>query len=823
MNRGLIARTLCGSFLAWAWLGCARAPAIEDYVAHPSPNLFLPVTLEKPGKGEVMRRPFHIMRTNWDDYFKVWPKPREDHQATTLAKLRASPRSFLHRKVEFDIFMYEHGSFFRPFVAHFHSDTHFNFGAWTHGADIWNKPQRKDVFPFLYIDLRDDKIIRKVEAIPMYAGVHLWGTVDVVSEGYPWITVTDVEVLKEPRLTEASLRDLELAFIRVEKKDWVLATTALRAALNEQLPLAARFKVQEALAKCLMEQGLYASARETLIEGLQLYGGPRIQLVDALRRDIGCTRFLVLLAQTDLKLELNEEARTAGELAVRFEPSNPLPHVLAGLALAKLGDIREGLKEVDVGQRLAPEGKYLEARRCRAQIFALQGNWEGAKAEVDQALLLRPNDPSLHLELGDVLMAQKNYAQAQKEYDLVSTSLAPDRAEPYVKQAQAFRALGDAALAANKKDEAAGFYAQALEKVKAGHQKEDLYAPAYAFHAELLRAVDKKAEAAAVLEQADQAGAKSFALQQMLYEQARAQGDWEKMERASMRMVLLRSEDASLHARLADVRTYRPAPDYAGAESEYVVVTNLEPGNVNAWSKLAFVRNRLAMWAPAATAAQQAVALDSGNYSGWTELAIARRQLGERDGAVAAAEQAFALQNTVASRINLATSYMDRDGKGDAAVALPLAKLAASEAQTEAEKAAAQSVLGAALLQANGLKEALGALRAADAVLGEDAWQNLWAGRALLRSGDAAGAKARFEKATRLAGAKSSPLMERIYKEAEKGLKEAEKAKPAPAPKAEAPEKPAEKAAKANTPPVIQAEPNSGPVPVTAEPNPGTH
>jgi len=197
---------------------------------------------------------------------------------------------------------------------------------------------------------------------------------------------------------------------------------------------------------------------------------------------------------------------------------------------------------------------------------------------------------------------------------------------------------------------------------------------------------------------------------------------------------------------------------------------------------------------------------------------------------VAAAEQAFALQNTVASRINLATAYMDRNGKGDAAAALPLAKLAASEAQTDAEKAAANSVFGAALYQADGLKEALVALRAADAVLDEDAWQNLWAGRALLQSGDAAGARARFEKAMRLAGAKSSPLMERIYKDAEKGLKDVEKAKPAPKPKAETPEKAPEKtaekqeekpAAKANTPPVIQAEP-SGPVPVTAEPNTGT-
>jgi tetratricopeptide (TPR) repeat protein len=863
MNRGLIVKTLC-ALLAWAWLWPGVAGGAEEYVARPACNPFLPVTLEVDDYGASMRHPFHKLRVTWDDYFKVWPKPREGYQQTTVAKLRASPTSFLHRKVEFDVYFNAHGGFFRPFVAEFHKDTHFNFSVWDHDTELWNKQQRADIYPFLYIDLRDDKIIQRLEKTPRFSGLHLYGEVKVVSEGFPWITIVDSEPLNEPQFYEGSLRDLELAFARVEKRDWPLATTALRAALNESLPLTTQFKVFEALGKCLLEQNLCESARETLIEGLRLYGGPRIQLPDALRRDVGCTKMLFPLTEADLRLNRDAEAQMAAELCVRFEPANPLGHVLLGLALAKQGQFREGLTEVDIAQRLAPEGKYLEARRIRSKIFGLMGNWEGAKAEIDQAILLRPNDAQLHIEAGDVLMAMKNYTLAQKEYELVSATLAPDRPEAYLRQAQAFRAMGDAALAANKKDEAGGFYAQALEKAKVAVQRDDLYAPAYGFQAELLRSIGKEAEATAVLEQAVAAGPKSFAVQEMLYERARAQGDWDKMEKACMAEVALRPADVALHVRLADIRAYRPTPDYAGAESEYAQASNLDPGNVNAWCRLAFVRNRLCMWKQALMAAQQATALDACSYYGWTELTIAQRQLGERGEAVKAARQAARLQNSVAARIALATTCLDRGDEGDVGQALELAKSAAADAQTDAERAAAQCVLGAALVANGSDKEALDAFRTADVSLGEDPWNNLWAGRALLHVGDAAGAKARFEKAMRAADPGVGKLMERVRKDAEKGLRDAEKrlkeagenAKPvasvqteaAPVAKTEAPppakteapaaakvetpapaktetksEAPAEKpAAKANTPPVIQAEPNSGaPVPVTAEPNPG--
>jgi tetratricopeptide (TPR) repeat protein len=787
--------------LAWPWVGVA-----EDFVAEPSANPFVPVTLERESLGRSMRHPLHKFRTTWDRYFQTWPKPREDHEATTLAQLRGSPRAYLQRKVQFDVWLNERGAFYRPYVAHFFPDHHFNFSAWAYGSEIWVKDQRVDVFPFLYVDLINEKVVREIQAMPRYAGVRLWGEVKIVNEGYPWIQVNDAEALEEPRLTQSSLRALEQAYARMDQRDWGLAADGLRMAMREPLPMVIAMKVNEALGKCLMEQGRCASAREMLIGGLALYGTPRVQLPGVLRKDSRCVRSLLLLAECALKLDRDAEAQAASEIVVELEPSNALAHVLLGMARAKQGDVRGGLAEVDAGQRLVPEGRFLEARRYRARIYALQGQWDAAKAELDQALLLRANDPDLRLELGDVLLAQRNPTAALKEFEF-GANLAPDRAEPYLKLATGYRALGEAALAEKKRDEAANAFALALEKVKICCQRDDQYAPAYAFHADMMRMLGKNAEAAAVLAQAAKVGSQSLSMQEMLLEQAKAQGDWDGMEKACARAVELHPEHAPFHVRLADIRIHRPSPDFAGAEAEYAVATQLAPDDVDAWGRLAYVRNKLGLWTQAAQAAQQAVALDPNNYRGWSELTTSRRQLGDYSKAVEAARKAFALQNTVASRTNLAAAYLDRGNSADVQEALALAKLAASDAQSPVEVTTAQSVLGAALVMSGNSESARASFQAADTMMGQDPWHNLWYGRCLARLGDGPGAVAKLDKALGQATPGASKLMDRIRKEAVREMKEAEKL-PAPA-RTEPP---------ANLPPVIQTETPAPPVVVPPAP-----
>lgn len=499
-----------------------RGLASEAPIASPTPDPFTPVKLEKESWGATLRHPFNKIRATWDDYFKVWDKPREAHQCTTLEKIRSQPVFFMHRRVEFNVYFNKRGSFFRAILAPFHRDTHVNFSAWSHGTDLWDREQRTDVFPFLYIDLKNDKLIRKLEKHAQYTPMRLWGDVTMVSEGFPWITVTDLEPLKEPIHSLASLRDLELAWSQMDKKNWTMAESSLLAVLDKEIPVQTQIKVYEALGKSQMALRKYGSARESLIKGLRLYGGPRVQFVDYLtQKDKTAVNSLVMLNKTDLVLGFYDEAVEAGELALRLEPANVVARAELGLARAHAGDFKKALWELDQAQRLAPGERLAEAHRNRAHVYLMQDNVEGARNELEQAIILRVSDPQYHLELGDVYVKTKELPKAQSSYESAA-KLAPDLAEPPYKLALICKSQGDAAAAENKADDAKKLYEQAVKNLEDAERIDDQFVPAYLAHAELLKALGKPAEAVKVLHKGLKAGRNNPEMIRMIEEQIKA-------------------------------------------------------------------------------------------------------------------------------------------------------------------------------------------------------------------------------------------------------------------------------------------------------------
>lgn len=513
----------CVAFLGLVLVaGFAAVGATEAPICDPTPNPFIPAKLEKQSFGATMRHDFHKMRATWDDYFKVWDKPRESHQCTTLEKIRGTPVFFMHRKVEFNIYLNKRGSFFRAILAPFHRDTHANFSCWAHGADLWDREQRTDVFPFLYVDLKDDKIIRKIDGYAQYTALHVWGDVTMVSEGFPWITLTDAEPLKEPTHSMASLRDLELAWTTMDKKNWTMAERELKAVLEKDIPVQTKIKVYEALGNTQMHLRKYPSARESLVKGLRLYGGPRVQFVDYVTmKDTTAVNSLVMLNKTDLVLGNSEEAIQAGDLAIYLQPNNVVARAEYGLALAKAGDTKKGLWEIDQSQRMAPGERLAEANRNRAMVFLDQGNMDGARTELENAIIIKVSDPQLHIELGDVYAAGKDWAKAQSSYESAA-KLAPEMPEPLYKLASVFKSMADAAAAENKADDAKKYQDLAIKNLEACEKVDDVFAPAYVLHADILKAQGKPADAVKVLHKGLKAGKRSPSMLKMIEEQIKA-------------------------------------------------------------------------------------------------------------------------------------------------------------------------------------------------------------------------------------------------------------------------------------------------------------
>jgi tetratricopeptide (TPR) repeat protein len=248
------------------------------------------------------------------------------------------------------------------------------------------------------------------------------------------------------------------------------------------------------------------------------YSAARNALVNAVLRDESEVGNLVLLARVDLRLNKPGEARQAAERAVGLEPSNAAAHAELGLALALLDDVRGGLKELDVAQRLS-RNLLPEANRNRAVVLAHEGKLELARDELKQAIITRPTDVDFKIELGDIYVVLDNLDLAKVEYTQ-ARELAPQRPETHYKVALAAKKQGDALKKDGKDDLAKKAYEEALENAKNALSKDDQFTPAYGLQADLLRLLGRTDDARKVLDRGVKVRGEDPRMQEFVQQQA---------------------------------------------------------------------------------------------------------------------------------------------------------------------------------------------------------------------------------------------------------------------------------------------------------------
>ena len=335
-----------------------------------------------------------------EEFRRGTPVP-EGYDKVTLAQLKKNPRFYASRRVQFPLYYGGRGDVYQPYLSPFTSDTHVNFSGWAYGTQLWDKAERADVFPFLYVD-RQHELVPELDKLPRYAPIMVFGEVVQVSAGQPWINVKDFRRIKESAHSEASLRHVELGIKRIEREnDHLLAAQAFEAALQEGLPAASEAKIYALLGKSYVQLRRYPEAKRAL--------------ESAVSRDPENPELLMLLSRTYVRLNDPDSARKAAEEAVRLQPSNAMAHADLGIALALCGQPREGLKECTTGLKLNP--KLPEALFNRARIYRQMKRLDEAIEDLIQAILLRPNEMEFHLELGDIeLVEMKRIEKALDEY-----------------------------------------------------------------------------------------------------------------------------------------------------------------------------------------------------------------------------------------------------------------------------------------------------------------------------------------------------------------------------------------------------------------------
>ncbi|HLX60793.1 MAG TPA: tetratricopeptide repeat protein [Planctomycetota bacterium] len=740
------------------------APVSSENIENPfiKPCVYHETTLAR------WRHVFHHMRTTWDNYFEVYPKELANFDPCSLERMRAEPAFYLDNNVQIDVYWGKSGSIYRPFTAPFHEDGFMNYSAWAYGSDLWLKEAREQIHLLFYIDRRRKELIEKLNHVPMYTPVHLWVQERSKSEGQPWLEIKGAEIIPETAPRELTLKHLELGVKQMARKRYDLAAQAFNNALALQLPVNMEAKAYALLGRARFEARQFMEARNAFAESLI--------------RDDSVVPNLIYLARADEEVRIYDEAKEAAEHAVTLAPGNPEARAELGLALAMSGDVKAGLRELDFAQKLAPRNQLPEANRNRAIIFVKQGKLELAKQELSQAVILRASDALLHMELGDVEMAMKQFDDAKREFGFAK-DLAPTRPEPYFKYAFISKLQGDAAKKEGKIEDAKKFYSEALDNIRAGLKFDDTNEAARQLEYEMLKELGREKEAEKAADTAVEINPKNIKHLEALYEIAVKLGHWDVMERAA-KLATEAKPEAKYFTRLANVLASKPGPDFENAAKSY----------------------------------EEAVRLDPESGSAWFELSKLRRALSNVEGAVAAAEKACEIMKSPEACLLALRAKLDRDAADPAVV--DAAKAIAEAAKDDVSRAQAQSVLGAALLKNGDLDGALDALSKADPIMKENADHQFWYGMALVQKNDTENAKARLKSAVELSRSETARITQKAIEQIEKLDPDYKNRLPEPGknPPSEAaskqPGKTPDKPIRKVLPPVIE---DDGPQPISTE------
>ena len=155
------------------------------------------------------------------------------------------------------------------------------------------------------------------------------------------------------------------------------------------------------LGQVRLKLGRYAEAREPLERAAKfLPREPAAQTNLA-----GC---LIQLGQHNAALE-------ALSRAARLRPNDPTIAHNTGRTLEALGRSDEAERAYDLA--LSLDNRLLPSLTARAALLAARGEWAGALADLDTALVSRPNDPQLRLRRGELLLRQGDWWRGLADHE----------------------------------------------------------------------------------------------------------------------------------------------------------------------------------------------------------------------------------------------------------------------------------------------------------------------------------------------------------------------------------------------------------------------
>lgn len=155
------------------------------------------------------------------------------------------------------------------------------------------------------------------------------------------------------------------------------------------------------LGQVRLKLGRFAEAREPLERAAQF-----------LPRDVAAQ---TNLAGCLMQLGRHEQALAALTKAAKLKPEDAAIAHNTGRSLEALGRAEDAERAYDLA--LSIDHRLLPALSARAELLAARGEWAGALADLETALVSQPNDPRLRLRRGELMLRQGDWWRGLDDYE----------------------------------------------------------------------------------------------------------------------------------------------------------------------------------------------------------------------------------------------------------------------------------------------------------------------------------------------------------------------------------------------------------------------
>jgi tetratricopeptide (TPR) repeat protein len=196
----------------------------------------------------------------------------------------------------------------------------------------------------------------------------------------------------------------------------------------------AKSKPEEALAAYERAAGLQPQEPEPhlsaglLLEGEKKYSDAEREYQQALALDPNSTDAVVGLANIYMRGQNFGEAEDYLRKLTAAHPDSAPAHIQLARVLAAEGNPKAAIPEMETGIQLAPADET--ALRELGDLYGSAQQNDKAESVRRRLLQAHPNDPELHRELGQDLLRQKKFREAQQEF-VTAVKLKPDFAQAY--------------------------------------------------------------------------------------------------------------------------------------------------------------------------------------------------------------------------------------------------------------------------------------------------------------------------------------------------------------------------------------------------------